>query len=55
MRNAEIEIWQANQYGRYTHPSDSMNGRVLLARIARFSAAHFYAPTREHLSLLSKA
>ena len=22
VRNAEIEIWQANQNGRYTHPSD---------------------------------
>jgi protocatechuate 3,4-dioxygenase beta subunit len=22
VRNAKIEIWQANKYGRYTHPSD---------------------------------
>ena len=22
VRNAKIEIWQANTYGRYTHPSD---------------------------------
>ncbi|MFB9264562.1 protocatechuate 3,4-dioxygenase [Bradyrhizobium erythrophlei] len=23
VRNAKIEVWQANSYGRYTHPSDS--------------------------------
>src|SRR4029077_18840069 len=23
VRNAKIEIWQANTYGRYTHPSDT--------------------------------
>jgi protocatechuate 3,4-dioxygenase, beta subunit len=22
VRNAKIEVWQANTYGRYTHPSD---------------------------------
>jgi protocatechuate 3,4-dioxygenase, beta subunit len=23
VRNAKIEVWQANSYGRYTHPSDT--------------------------------
>jgi protocatechuate 3,4-dioxygenase beta subunit len=23
VRNAQVEIWQANAYGRYTHPSDT--------------------------------
>jgi len=23
VRNAKVEVWQANAYGRYTHPSDS--------------------------------
>src|SRR6202049_323257 len=23
VRNAKVEVWQANTYGRYTHPSDS--------------------------------
>jgi len=23
VRNAKVEIWQANAYGRYTHPSDA--------------------------------
>ena len=23
VRNAKIEVWQANAYGRYTHPSDT--------------------------------
>jgi protocatechuate 3,4-dioxygenase beta subunit len=23
VRNAKVEVWQANSYGRYTHPSDT--------------------------------
>jgi hypothetical protein len=38
VRNAKVEIWQANAHGRYTHPSDPNPAPLDPTSIARPSS-----------------
>src|SRR5713226_9795111 len=39
VRNAKVEVWQANAHGRYTHPSDSNPAPLVWSRF-RASSRH---------------